>query len=62
MKNISKRDADRILAHIQKAISIYEQQEMKSDDGRIAMNDEQIDAITDALHALEYYVNNTVWN
>lgn len=61
MKHISKRDAERILAHLRKATAIFEAAEAASDDGQISMNDELIERITLACGGVEFYVNNTNW-
>lgn len=61
MKHINKRDADRILAHINKAISIFEAAEAASDDGQISVNGVMMDYICSALTDLEFYINNANW-
>ena len=61
MKHISKRDAERILAHLRKATAIFEAAEAASDDGQISMNDELIERIALACGGVEFYVNNTNW-
>lgn len=62
MKQIPKRDAMRILSHINKAKAIFEKAESESDNGTIGMKGEQIDDIHMAIGSLEYYVNNTIWS
>lgn len=61
MKHISKRDAERILAHLIKARAIFEAAEAESDDGQISMNGDLVERIHLACGGVEYYTNNTNW-
>ena len=59
MKHISKRDAERILAHLRKATAIFEAAEAASDDGKISMNGDLVERIVLACGGVEFYANNT---
>lgn len=60
MKKISKRDAERILSHLEKAKSIINQNREKSDDGEIFMDENIAQECIDRVSEILIAINNTV--
>lgn len=60
MKKISKRDAERILNHLQKAKEIINQQREKSNDGEISMDIDIAENCISCLDEILIAVNNTI--
>ena len=60
MKRICNRDANRILAHLQKARAIIEKAQTDSDDGEISMNIDIAEDCVGCLDEILISINNTV--
>lgn len=60
MKKISNKDAQRILAHLQKARMIIEKAEDASDDGMISMDIDIAEGCIGHLDTILIAINNTV--
>lgn len=60
MKRISDEDANRIYQHIEKAIKIYSKG-YEASDGSLGMDGNIIDNITQAIHTLKFWNDNTQW-
>ena len=60
MKRIPKRDAERVLSYIEKAVSVL--QKAEEQDCEYSMCGEQIDAIYQSFKTLEYLLGNCNWD